>query len=108
ATASIQAGAHAPQDGSAPTHLTTSHFRNGILGLLPPDELSAVLARCETVTVQSKQVVFRREELIHHVRFPEACGISIITEMEDGDSVEAMTVGSDGFAGIAVLHGAPP
>jgi CRP-like cAMP-binding protein len=106
-TASIQTAASVPHDESTPTHPSVAHVRNRILSLLPANELSAVLARCETVTIQSKEVVFRRDEPINYVYFPEDCVISLITEMEDGDSVEAMTVGSDGFAGIAVFHGAP-
>ena len=31
--------------------------------------------------------------------------ISLVTVMEDGDQVEAMTVGNDGFTGIPVFHG---
>lgn len=80
-------------------------IRNRILSLLPPAELDSVLERAETVTVQSKDVVFRRGEPIRYVHFPEDCVISLVTELENGDSVEAMTVGSDGFAGIAVFHG---
>src|SRR6185437_8033291 len=106
ATASFQTAAHDPQ-AAASTHLSAAQIRNRILDLLPQDELSAVLARCETVTIQSKEVVFRREEPMNYVYFPENCVISLVTEMDDGDSVEAMTVGSDGFAGMAVFHSAP-
>jgi CRP-like cAMP-binding protein len=107
ATASIQTAAHDPHAESALTHHPAPQVRNRILGLLPQGELSAVLARCETVTIQSKEVVFRREEPIHYVYFPEDCVISLVTGMDDGDSVEALTVGSDGFVGMAVFHEAP-
>ena len=104
--ASIQTATHAGHDGSAPTEGAPGQIRNRILSLLPPSELATVLARCETVTIESKQVVWRRDQPIEFVYFPEDCVISLITEMEDGDAVEAMTVGSDGFAGIAVAsHG---
>jgi CRP-like cAMP-binding protein len=96
-----------PQDGSVPTHPLQPNIRNSILGLLPPSEFETVLSRCELVTIQSRQVVWQREEPVNHVYFPEDGVISLVTEMEDGDSVEAMTVGSDGFAGMAVFHGAP-
>ena len=39
------------------------------------------------------------------VHFPHDCVISLVTELKDGSSVEAMTVGCDGFAGMAVFHG---
>lgn len=107
ATASIQSTDSLPHDRSAPTQQPARDLRNQILRLLPPSELATVLSRCETTAIESKQVVWRREEPIGYVYFPEDCVISLVTEMEDGDSVEAMTVGSDGFAGMAVFHGAP-
>ncbi|HEV7389928.1 MAG TPA: Crp/Fnr family transcriptional regulator [Gemmatimonadaceae bacterium] len=106
ASASIPS-ARMPQDGSVPTHPLQPNIRNSILGLLPPSEFETVLSRCELVTIQSRKVVWQREEPVTHVYFPEDGVISLVTEMEDGDSVEAMTVGSDGFAGMAVFHGAP-
>lgn len=107
AAATIQTPPHGQSDRSAPTQRPTGEIRNKLLALLPPTELATVLERCETVTIESKQLVFRREAPIDYVYFPEDCVISLVTEMEDGDSVEAMTVGSDGFAGIAVFHQAP-
>src|SRR6266516_2999965 len=106
AAPSIQTSAHIP-DKSAPTHRAAAPIRNRILSLLPGKELEAVLERCEMVTVESKQVVFRRDEPIRYIHFPEDCVISLITELEDGDSVEAMTIGTDGFVGIAVFHRVP-
>jgi len=66
-----------------------------------------VLERSEAVTVESKEIVFRRQEPIRYAYFPENCVISLVTELDDGDSVEAMTVGNDGFVGMAVFHGVP-
>ena len=109
ATASIQTktDTQATRDGSVTSHVVHPPLRNKILGLLPTSEVETVLSRCEMVTVHSKEVVWAREERVNFVYFPEDCVISLVTEMEDGDSVEAMTVGSDGFAGMAVFHGAP-
>jgi Crp-like helix-turn-helix domain len=94
-------------DGSAPTQSGEPVTRNRLLRLLPDSELDTVLDSCEVVTVRSKDVVYRRGEPIRFVHFPENCVISLVTELETGDSVEAMTVGSDGLAGIAVFHGVP-
>lgn len=81
--------------------------RNLLLKLLPESELSAVLSVSETVGVESKQLIFRREEPIRHIYFPHDCVISLVTELKDGSSVEAMTVGCDGFVGLAVFNGIP-
>lgn len=80
-------------------------IRNSILRLLPPTELDAVLDRAETVTVRTQEVVYERDQPIPFVYFPENGVISLVTELQDGDQVEAMTVGNDGFTGIAVFHG---
>lgn len=80
-------------------------LRNNILRLLPPTELEAILDRAEMVTVQTQEVVYERDQPIPFIYFPEDGVISLVTELQDGDQVEAMTVGNDGFTGIAVFHG---
>jgi CRP-like cAMP-binding protein len=87
--------------------LTGAIIRNKILSLLPPAELAAVLERTEMVTIQSKEIVFDREEPIRFAHFPEDCIISLVTELEDGNQVEAMTVGNDGCVALATFHGLP-
>lgn len=64
-----------------------------------------MLERTEIVTIRPKETVYERDQPIEFAHFPENCVISLVTELEDGDVVEAMTVGNDGFAGIAVFHG---
>jgi CRP-like cAMP-binding protein len=104
---SLQTTSRAQQGPSAPTRASAAHTRNKILNLLPPKELEGVLERCDVVTIESEEVVYRRNETIPFAYFPDNCVISLVTEMSDGDAVEAMTVGNDGFAGMAVFHGVP-
>jgi CRP-like cAMP-binding protein len=107
AAPTIPTAAPARNDRSVSTDFGGLPSRNRILRLLPPAELEAVLARGDLVTVRSKEVVFERGETIRYVYFPEDCVISLVTELDNGDAVEAMTVGSDGLAGIAVFHRVP-
>src|SRR6266550_6716688 len=93
-------GDEAPQ-----TRRDEANIRNRILRLLPPAELDAVLERTEMITVESKEIVWEREQPIPFVHFPEDCVISLVTELDDGDKVEAMTVGNDGFVGMAIVNG---
>lgn len=88
-------GAIHPSDGSP---------RNKILMLLPAAELAAVVERSQLIDVKSKQILFEPEQKLDYAYFPEDCVISLVTVMEDGDQVEAMTIGNDGFAGIPVFH----
>jgi hypothetical protein len=78
---------------------------NKILRLLPEAEIGAVMERSELVTVKSRELLFEPEERLKHVHFPEDCVISLVTVMGDGEQVEAMTVGNDGFSGIPLFHG---
>ena len=101
---SIQAASPISRAGSAPTAAPGPRTRNKILNLLPAKELGAVLERSDLVKIQSEEVVFHRKEPIRYAYFPDNCVISLVTEMSDGDSVEAMTVGNDGFVGLAAFH----
>ncbi|MGH9421575.1 MAG: Crp/Fnr family transcriptional regulator, partial [Thermoanaerobaculia bacterium] len=85
--------------------MTAPEIRNKILRLLPPAEISAVVERSEMVTIKSKELLYEPGDRLEYVHFPEDCVISLVTVMEDGDQVEAMTVGNDGFAEIPVFHG---
>ena len=80
-------------------------IRNSILRLLPPTELEAVLDRSEMVTVRTQELVCERDQPIPFIYFPENGVISLVTVLEDGDQVEAMTIGNDGFTGLAVFNG---
>ena len=104
---SIQSAGQVHLEGSSPKRPSAARTRNKILNLLSPKELEAVLERCEMVAIESEEIVFRRNEPIPFAYFPDSCVISLVTEMEDGDAVEAMTVGNDGFVGMAPFHGIP-
>lgn len=92
---------------SAPPSRDDATVRNKILSLLPAPELEAVLRATEMVTVETKQIVWERDKVIRFVHFPEDGVISLVTDLRNGDKVEAMTVGNDGFVGMAVFHGLP-
>jgi CRP-like cAMP-binding protein len=91
-------------DEATQTRRDEGNIRNRILRLLPPAELDAVLERTEMMTVESKEIVWQREQPIRFIHFPEDCVISLVTELDDGDKVEAMTVGNDGFVGMAIFN----
>ena len=80
-------------------------IRNKVLKILPRAELEAVLLRTEMVTIESKEIVWEPDKPIRFVHFPEDCVISLVTDLKSGDQVEAMTVGNDGFAGLAIFNG---
>ena len=91
----------------APPRRDDGNIRNKILRLLPPAELEAVLERAEMVTIETKEIVWEPDSPIRFAHFPEDCVISLVTDLKSGDQVEAMTVGNDGFAGLAIFNGLP-
>ena len=102
---SVQRSEVAETTESALTVLDNDRTRNKLLHLLPAHELAQVFERSELVTVKSKQVIWESDGAITHVFFPENAIISLVTQMRDGSGVEAMTIGNDGFAGLAIFHG---
>jgi hypothetical protein len=102
---SISSPARSLAGASATTDPSGLVIWNKILRLLPEGEISAVMERSQLVTVKSKELLFEPEERLKYVHFPEDCVVSLVTVMEDGDQVEAMTVGNDGFSGIPLFHG---
>jgi CRP-like cAMP-binding protein len=99
---SIQTSHHARERSDS---AQAAGIRNHLLGLLPAAELEAVMSVAEETRVTAKEMICRRGEEMPFVHFPHDCVISLVTELEDGSSVEAMTVGCDGFAGLAIFHG---
>ena len=103
-TASIPSTSRSPTADSAGIHRLDGIPRNKILKLLPPAELATLVERGELIEVKSKQVLFEPEQKLEYAHFPEDCVISLVTVLKDGDQVEAMTIGNDGFSGIPVFH----
>lgn len=102
---SKRSSAEVGQPRYAPPRRDDASIRNKVLRLLPPAELAAVLERTEMVTIESKEIVWEPDEPIRFVHFPEDCVISLVTHLKNGDKVEAITIGNDGFAGLAILNG---
>ncbi len=102
---SIHSPTRAAAQGPSATSRSDGAIRNKILKLLPAAERAALVERSEVVQVKSQEILFQPEEKLEYAYFPEDCVVSLVTVMEDGDQVEAMTIGNDGFSGIPIFHG---
>ena len=92
-----------------PPHLATAPVaprRNRILAGLPDDSLASLLPGTEPVELAMKQLIYLPYEPIEHVYFPLAGVISVLSVADDA-SIEIVTVGSEGMAGIGVHLGKP-
>ena len=87
-----------------------SNFRNpvgnNLIASLPPQEYERLLPNLEPVTLFLKQVLYQLNEPIEYAYFPNSAVCSLLTLLEDGQAVEAATVGKEGMIGVSLLLGA--
>ena len=80
---------------------------NRLLNSLKPDAFERVAKRLRRVKLRPKEVVYKPNEPIDHVLFPENAVVCLMTVMSNGDSIEASTVGREGASWISASVGAP-
>jgi CRP-like cAMP-binding protein len=85
--------------------LATQATRNNLLSRLPASELAAILERSTQVQCDLRDVLSATGQRIKNVYFPLTGMISLVKELKDGTSLESMTVGCEGFAGLPLFHG---
>ncbi len=79
--------------------------RNSLLSKLPPSELAALLELSTPVECELRDVLTATGQKIKNAYFPLTGMISLVTELKDGTSLESMTIGCEGFAGLPLFHG---
>jgi CRP-like cAMP-binding protein len=80
--------------------------RNAILSALSPTEFHSLKHSTEIVPYKEGSVLFRQQEVVRWIYFPLGGVISMLTNMQDGKSVEVGLVGTEGMAGISEVLGA--
>ncbi len=79
--------------------------KNTILSKLPASELAGLVGLATHIDCDLRDVFYANGAKIKNVYFPLTGMISLVTELKDGTSLESMTVGSEGFAGLPLFHG---
>jgi CRP-like cAMP-binding protein len=79
---------------------------NQILSRLPATELALLMAHLQQIPAALHEGFFEIGEPFEHVYFPLSGMASLVTVLDDGTMVEAMTIGREGFLGLGVFHGA--
>lgn len=79
--------------------------QNQILAAIHDGEYERLLPDLKLVSLALGKTLYKFEEPIQFVYFPNDAVISLLTGMEDGASVEVGVVGSEGMAGVALLMG---
>jgi CRP-like cAMP-binding protein len=80
-------------------------IRNSVLGALLATQYDRVLPKLEHVTLQAGQTLYRAEQEIEDVYFPEQAVVSMIDSMDDGRTVEVGIIGREGIVGLNVFLG---
>jgi CRP-like cAMP-binding protein len=78
---------------------------NRILNALPPEEYDRLVPHLEHVGLARCEVLYRPEEPITHVYFPQRGTVSVVSVFEDGRGVEVGMVGNEGLFGVSALLG---
>ena len=99
----------------AVTHSTTQRrrrvppaglpVRNRILAALLATEYKRLLPRLEHVTLKRGEIVYRADQQIEKVYFPEEAVIAMVDTTDDRRTVEVGVVGREGIVGINIFLG---
>jgi CRP-like cAMP-binding protein len=73
---------------------------NALLAALPVEARGLLVAGSQVVHLEQRRVLWERGQETGHVYFPLSGVVSLVTVMDDGDMVEAATVGREGMAGL--------
>jgi CRP-like cAMP-binding protein len=80
---------------------------NHLLNSLEPGAFERVAKKLKRVKLRTKEVVYKPNQPIDHVIFPETAVVCLMTLMSNGDTIEAATVGREGASWISASVGAP-
>ena len=89
------------------TSTAASPPENHLLAALDREALHRITPHLQPVLLETKQVLYRAGEHIHHIFLPETAVLCMLTQMEDGRSVESATVGREGASWVSASIGAP-
>jgi CRP-like cAMP-binding protein len=79
---------------------------NGILGALLKTEYRRLAARMERVDLRRGGILYRANQKIEHVYFPDRAVVAMVDTLDDGRTVEVGIVGHEGMVGINIFLGA--
>jgi CRP-like cAMP-binding protein len=85
----------------------TGRGANKLIASLREDAYERLAAKLTPATLEARQVLYRPNQRIGEVYFPESCVICLMTMMHNGDTLETATVGREGASWISASIGAP-
>lgn len=85
--------------------LTNALIRNDILRALLAAEYKHLSPRFESVDLKFGQIIYKADQVIEYVYFPETAVVAMIDAMEDGGTIEVGIIGHEGMVGINIFLG---
>lgn len=79
--------------------------QNKLLAHLPPEVLGRLAPYIQRVHLERQEVLFRAQEPLTAVYFPDTAVVSLVARLESGQALEVGLVGRDGIVGTALLPG---
>ncbi len=70
----------------------TSRGANKLLASLREDAYGRLAPKLVPTTLEAKQILYRPNQRIGEVYFPESCAICLMTVMHNGDTLESPTI----------------
>jgi CRP-like cAMP-binding protein len=80
-------------------------FRNGILAGLLATEYKRLLPKLEHVTLKRGEIVYRADQEIKEVYFPEEAVVAMVDITDDRRTVEVGIIGREGIVGVNIFLG---
>jgi CRP-like cAMP-binding protein len=84
-------------------HITNGSADNRLLASLPPPEVERLRPALEPIELKAREAIYEPGSLFRHVYFPEQGLISVVANMDDGNTIEVGTIGAEGMSGLPVL-----
>ncbi len=78
---------------------------NHLIAALPQEEYERLLPNLKPVSLSLKQVLYEPNEPIDYAYFLNSGASSLLNLMQDGQTIEAATVGKEGMLGVPLLLG---
>jgi CRP-like cAMP-binding protein len=84
-----------------------SDVTNHLLGMLEPDAFARVSSKLKPTELKVKQILYKPNERIHEVYFPDDTVIVLLAVDAQGRTIESGTVGREGASWISASVSAP-
>jgi CRP-like cAMP-binding protein len=82
-----------------------SSVRNDLLSALLNSEYKHLSPKLEQVDLKIGEIIYKADQRIDHVYFPETAVVAMIDTVDDGSTVEVGIIGHEGMVGINIFLG---